>query len=117
MSKSLKESVNKVVREKIEYEVSKSLNISDVNEAKKNISDLDIYGDGDTFVLLCKASSEREGWMKSTKVCNVATGCIVQVTTQQRNPDKSYSVAEALTFVPGINIDKDSEPRRLIPIK
>jgi hypothetical protein len=27
-------------------------------------------------------------------------GVVVQVTTQQRNPDGSYAVAEALTFVP-----------------
>jgi len=31
-------------------------------------------------------------------------GCVVQVTTQQRNPDGSYAVAEALTFVPGVHI-------------
>ena len=54
--------------------------------------------------------------MKSTKVCNVDNGCIVQVTTQQRNPDGSYAVAEALTFVPGINMDTSVEPRKLVPI-
>jgi len=97
-------------------EYVKTLNTSEVNEAKKNISDLQIYGDGDTFRLLCKASSENEGWMKSTKVCNLGNGCIVQVTTQQRNPDNSYSVAEAITFVPGSNIDLISNPRKLISI-
>lgn len=94
----------------------KMLDISEVKQAKVNISDLKVYGDGDTFQLLCKASSQEQGWMKSTKVCNVHNGCIVQVTTQQRNPDGSYAVAEALTFVPEVIIDNTSEPRKLVPI-
>ena len=96
--------------------MEKDLNITEVRGAKANISDLQIYGDGDTFRLLCKASSEKQGLMKSTKVCNVAEGCIVQVTTQQRNPDGSYAVAEALTYVPGVMIDINLDPRRLVPI-
>ncbi len=101
------------------YEVmaEKMLDISEVKQAKDNISDLAVYGDGDTFALLCKASSQEQGWMKSTKVCNVAGGCIVQVTTQQRNPDGSYAVAEALTYVPGMNMDTSVEPRKLAMIK
>lgn len=95
----------------------KMLDISEIKGAKANISDLKVYGDGDTFALLCKASSNEQGWMKSTKVCNVFGGCIVQVTTQQKNPDGSYAVAEALTFVPGNMIDVTLNPRRIIPIK
>jgi hypothetical protein len=91
----------------------KDLEISEVKGAKANIQDLKVYGDGDTFRLLCKASSQEQGWMKSTKVCNVPTGCIVQVTTQQRNPDGSYTCAEALTFVPNTHININVEPRRL----
>lgn len=99
-------------KENKEKEINKkSLNILDVNGAKKNIDDLEVYGDGDTFRLLCKASSKKEGWMKSTKVCNVQGGCIVQVTTQQRNADFTYSISEALTFVPGNHIDIDADPR------
>lgn len=94
----------------------KDLEISEVKGAKANISDLKVYGDVDTFLLLCKASSQEQGWMKSTKVCNCAKGCIVQVTTQQENPDGSYAVAEALTYVPDMNISKNSEPRKLIYI-
>jgi hypothetical protein len=95
----------------------KDLNITEVHGAKANISDLKVYGDGDTFRLLCKASSQEQGWMKSTKVCNVEGGCIVQVTTQQKNPDGSYALAEALTYVPNVHIDPDTEPRKLVPIK
>lgn len=95
----------------------KDLGITEVRGAKENISDLVVYGNGDTFALLCKASSQQQGWMKSTKVCNVVGGCVVQVTTQQKNPDGSYSVAEALTYVPGVHIDCEAEPRKLIPIR
>jgi Lon protease-like protein len=35
-------------------------------------------------------SSKSEGWMKPTKAMEI--GCIVQVTTQQRNPDGSYAI-------------------------
>ncbi|NRQ69709.1 hypothetical protein HQK17_16190 [Bacillus cereus] len=94
----------------------KDLNISEVRGAKKNISDLQVYGDVDMFALLCKASSQEQGWMKSTKVCNVKDGCVMQVTTQQKNPDGSYAVAEALTYVPGVHIDTESEPRKMVPI-
>jgi hypothetical protein len=92
----------------------KDLNISEVRQAKTHIADLKVYGDGDTFALLCKASSQEQGWMKSTKVCNLPNGCIVQVSTQQKNPDGSYSVAEALTFVPDINMDKSTDPRKFV---
>lgn len=97
--------------------MEKDLGITEVRGAKAHISDLKIYGDGDTFKLLCKASSEGQGWMKSTKVCNVPGGCIVQVTTQQRNPDGSYAVAEALTYVPGVGIDISTNPRTFVKLK
>lgn len=82
-------------------EEEKALDVVSIEDAKKKVSDIKVFGDGDTFKLLCKASSESQGFMKSTKVCNVNGGCIVQVSTQQKNPDGSYAVAEAITFVPG----------------
>jgi len=96
--------------------MQKDLGITEVRGAKANISDLVVYGDGDTFALLCKASSKEQGWMKSTKVCNVPGGCILQVTTQQKNPDGSYAVAEALTYVPGVQMAKNTGPRILVSI-
>lgn len=92
----------------------KDLGITEVRGAKANIPDLQVYGDGDAFALLSKASSKDQGWMKSTKVCNVPSGCIVQVTTQQKNIDGSYAVAEALAFVPGVQIKKDVYPREFV---
>lgn len=86
-------------------EAMKTLNNKNVEGAKSNASDLEVFGDGDMFKLLCKASSESEGWMKSTKAMEVeGVGCVVQITTQQRNPDGSWSVAEACCFVPGVDI-------------
>ncbi len=85
----------------------KNLGIENVGQAKKEIPDLKVYGDGDAWVLLCKASSVEQGWMKSTKVMNVPGGCVIQVSTQQRSngiDPNTYAVAEAITFVPGICI-------------
>lgn len=94
--------------------MSKPLGITNVQEAKDKIKDLKVFGDGDTWVLLCKASSESQGWMKSTKVMNVPGGCLVQVTTQLQSYEGHFSVAEAVTFVPGVQIDKDDSPRKLV---
>jgi len=98
----------------------KTLHNSDISGAKINVPDIKVVGDGDMFKLLCKASSQNEGWMKSTKACEVAgIGCIVQVTTQQRNPDGSYAVAEAVTFVPNVTIIEspvEGELRFLAPM-
>ena len=82
----------------------KTLGNTDVNTAKKNVPDLQVFGNGDLFKLLSKASSQSEGWMKSTKVMPLLNGCVVQVTTQQRNLDGSYAVAEALTYAPGAKL-------------
>lgn len=85
--------------------IEKTLTNSDVSGARKNVPDIKVFGDGDTFKLICKASSQAEGWMKSTKAMEIAgVGCVIQVTTQQKNPDGSYAVAEALTFVPGVTV-------------
>jgi hypothetical protein len=83
--------------------MKKSLHNSDVNGARKNVKDIQVFGNGDAFQLLCKASSENEGWMKSTKAMQIdGVGCVVQVTTQH-----GYNVAEAVTFVPGVIITDD----------
>ena len=120
--------------------MEKTLHNSTSSEAKKNVSDLIIWGDGDTFKLICKASSKREGWMKSTKAMEIeGVGCVVQVTTQQKNETgmnpyekddngntitiktgtveyqkldqlreaANYSIAEAVTFVPGVKIQEE----------
>ena len=77
----------------------KTLGNTCASGATKNVKDIVFWGDGDMFRLISKASSKNEGWMKSTKAMQVGNKVIVQVTTQQRNPDGSYSLAEALTTV------------------
>lgn len=99
---------------------TKSLHNTTANGAKKNVRDIQFWGDGDTFRLISKASSEAEGWMKSTKAMPAGKSVVVQVTTQQRNPDGSYSVAEALTTVDNaiivefLNTDGKVEYRTII---
>lgn len=79
----------------------KTLHNSTVDAATKNVKDLVKFGDADMFKLLCKASSQKEGWMKSTKAMEITgVGCVIQVTTQQGD-----NVAEAVTFVPGVKIE------------
>lgn len=81
----------------------KTYNNSNVNQAKDQVSDIEVVGNGDSFRLLCKASSKKQKWMKSAKAYEITgIGCVVQVTTQQGD-----NVAEALTFVPGVVIADD----------
>jgi hypothetical protein len=98
---------NQPIQQPVNTMKEKTLFNSDISGARKNVKDIQIVGNSDQFRLLFKASSQEEGWMKSTKAMEVPGGCVVQVTTQQRNPDGSYAVAEALTFVPNVKIQDD----------
>lgn len=85
----------------------KTLHNSSVDGATKNVKDIVFYGDGDMFKLLSKASSQSEGWMKSTKAMEIeGVGCLVQVTTQQRGLDGTYAVAEAVAMIHGVRIEE-----------
>ena len=80
--------------------MSKELGIVNIEDAKAKISDIVIFGNGDTFQLICKASSKQQGWMKSTKAMEiVGVGVVLQVSTQQGD-----NVAEALQFIPNVKI-------------
>lgn len=92
----------------------KTLHNFDVSGARTNVPDINVFGNGDVFRLICKASSKAEGWMKSTKAMDVGVGVVVQVTTQQTNPDGSYAVAEAVTFVPGATVLEDRDGMRYV---
>jgi hypothetical protein len=61
-----------------------------------------IYGKPDRFQLLFKAKGLT--WKKSTKAMETPGGCVVQVSSEQMNPDGSWSIAEALTYVPDVAI-------------
>ena len=93
----------------------KTLDNTTVEQAKDKVSDLKVYGDGNMFKLLCKASSQQEGWMKSTKALEIESlGCVVQVTTQQRNVDGSYAIAEAVCFVPNAYIVEKKDDKGVV---
>lgn len=84
---------------------TKTLNNTTANQAKNQVSDIQFWGNGDTFKLISKASSKNEGWMKSTKAMEIeGVGCVVQVTTQQGS-----NIAEAVTFVPGVKISEEKD--------
>lgn len=87
--------------------MEKDLTVTSIADAGEKVNDIVVFGNGDLFSLLSKASSKEQGWMKSSKAMQTPNGCVVQVTTQQKNLDGSYAVAEALTFVPGVAIGKD----------
>ena len=86
---------------------AKTLSNASVEETERRVPDVRFAGNPNKWVLLCKAWSNDEGWMKSTKAMQTPAGCVVQVTTQQRNKEGCYSLAEALTFVPGCRIEPD----------
>jgi hypothetical protein len=91
------------------------VNITNIEQAKAEISDIEVYGNGDLFQLISKASSKKQGWMKSTKAMELpGGGCVVQVTTQRKNPDGSYAVAEAITFVPVVRIYEDGNGNKYL---
>ena len=70
-----------------------------VAERKEQTPDLKIVGR--QWQTLSRASSVDEGWSRHTKVLRFASnGFLVQVSTRQKNLDGSWSVGEALTYVP-----------------
>jgi hypothetical protein len=85
--------------------IEESFSNTSAADVANTTSDVKFFGNGDTFKLISKASSESQGWMKSCRAMEIeGEGCLVQVTTQLKNPDGSYAVAEALSFVPGVKI-------------
>ena len=93
----------------------KTLITTDIKGTHQNVPDVEVYGDGDTFRLWVKAASQAEGWMKTSKVANLPRGCLVQTETQQRNPDGSYALSQALAYVPGQWLNKATDPPEMRP--
>ena len=79
--------------------MKKTLDVTNTEDAKKKISDIKAQGNPDAWSLICKASSESQGWMKSTKAMDVPGGVVLQASTQQGD-----QIAEALCFVPGASV-------------
>ena len=89
--------------------MEKTLDNTNVAEARTKVSDIKVFGNGDMFQLIAKASSKEQGWMKSTKAMETPKGCLVQVTTQQGS-----NVAEALSFVPDVSIKVDGHGNKYL---
>lgn len=88
----------------------KTLGNTDAAGTKIKVPDVQFFGNGDTFQLISKASSKSQGWMKSTKAMQIeGAGVVVQVSTQQKNPDGSYALAEAITYIPSAMVVEDPE--------
>jgi hypothetical protein len=79
----------------------KDLTVTGMDDLKGKVPDVQVVGDPGAWVLVCKASSQDQGWMKSTKRMDVWGGAIYQMETQQRNLDGTYSLSQSSVFVPG----------------
>jgi hypothetical protein len=87
--------------------MGKTLGNTTASQARENVKDLQTWGNPDMWKLICKAWSEDEDWMKSTKAMEIpGVGCLVQVTTQNEELP-----SESVVFVSGIRIEetKDEE--------
>lgn len=94
---------------------AKTLSVTSIAEAKVKIPDIKVVGDGDTFKVLCKAYSDSEGWMKSTKYLDIqGNGVVLNISTQQKNLDGTYSLAEAAVFCPGVKVSHESGTPKLV---
>ena len=51
--------------------VDKSFSNTSAKEAEVNVPDIKFFGNGDLWQLICKAWSEEEDWMKSTKAMEI----------------------------------------------
>lgn len=78
---------------------------TNIAERGKMTPDLQVFGDGNAWQLLRKATSRDEGWDKSTKAYEIeGVGCLVQVSTTRTSISGAVAVAESVTFVPGVLI-------------
>lgn len=86
-----------------EKEQMKDLTVTSIADAQIKVPDIQVVGNGDTWQLLCEASSKSGGWMKSTKAMEIkGYGVVLQVSTQQYD-----NVAESLVTIPNVKIVPD----------
>lgn len=101
---------------KVGVVTDKILSVNGASDLNRKVTDVQTFGNPNRWRLLCKASSQDQGWMKSTKVMEVPWGVVMQVTTQQRNPDGTCAIAEALVVVPNVKLSDASDGLELVPI-
>ncbi len=84
--------------------MDRALDNEDMVTASASTPDMKVSGNPGAWVLVCKASSQSQGWMKSTKAMDVPHGVLVQVTTEHRHNGIAVACAEALSYLPGISV-------------
>lgn len=99
----------------IEKMTTKPLDTTNQEQAVQRTPDISVYGNPGVWVCLAKASSKEQGWMKSTKACElivpggircIGDGCLVQVTTEFRDKEGNVvACSDGVTFVPNMTID------------
>jgi len=93
----------------------KTLNCTDTEDTYEKASDIVTWGDPGMFKLICKTSSAKEGWVRSTEAMEVGFHVIVQVSTHQRNASGEVVIAEALTTVENARIcEQEDENGRVV---
>lgn len=69
-------------------------------DAKATTPDIQVHGNPDAWECICKASSQSQGWMKSTKRMRVEGGYIYQSTTEHRSGGLVTACSDSMVFVP-----------------
>jgi len=90
----------------MENDMSKSLNVTSMETLEKSVTDVQTFGNPGAWKLICKAWSEEQGWMRSTKAMEIpGVGCLVQVSTSQENSEITGYGGEP--DIPEDEIDQD----------
>ena len=95
---------NKPRPERVEPELVLVPKANEVEVVAINTSKI---GDPSLWLTICKVKDAANGSVKETKAMTAGTGCLVQVSSSQRNKDGTYQIAEAVTYVPNVTIIKD----------
>lgn len=66
-----------------------------------------VVGNPDAWKILCKVSSEEQGWMKSTKVMAIGNkGVMMLVTTEHKSNGVITCCSETLQFMAGVRLQE-----------
>ena len=94
--------------------MDRNLHNTDTDTATETTPDIKVTGHPDEWLLIAKASSASQGWMKSTKAMICGGGVLVQVTTEHLNDGRVVACAEALQFIPNATIEQDGDGKRIV---
>ena len=77
-------------------------------------SDVKFWGDSELFKLISKSSSISEGWVRMVKAMQAGKNIMLSTSTQQRNPDGTYVVSEALSLIPSALIVEEKDANGVV---